>query len=161
MLYDYATKVKKLSAEEAADSIRELMKLWKCKRQLGLISEKKYTDEAIKAIELLCEYLSHKDKKWIYAFAGHSRDELYKFYCNIFRDKKAAPQEVYFSMQKYYKSIEELSNTGLFDVTKNSEYNYIYFFNKDGEIGSREIPAMLDILFDCKLRSDVELIINL
>ena len=161
--YDYLTKVKKISAEEAGASIKELVKLKKCRRKLDLIAERNYTDDAVKAIELFCEYLSHKDKKWTYVYAGAAQSvvELYKYFCGVFKNKNASTQDIGIAMYKFSQAFEELTATKYFDNSNNYEYNYILYFNKDGEIGSREIPGMLDILCDGKIRADIQLLLEI
>ena len=157
--YDYS--VKKHDVEKVGQALKALKKLKEAKRQLELIPDKQFTDNAIVGLEMLCEYLTHKDKKYIYVFGGRSINELYKCFCEVFRNKKATSTEIYFSMQKFYSNIEELSTTGYLDFESNKEYNYIYYFNKEGELHSRELPIMLDTLFNCKIRTEIELLISI
>ena len=157
--YDYSNK--NHDVEEVVDAIKALKKLKESKKNHELIPHKQFTDEAMSALEMFCEYLTHKDKKYTYAFGGRSRDELYRCFCGVFKNKKATPTEIYFSMQKFFKNIEELNQTGYLDFDSDKEYNYIYYFNKEGELGSRELSTMLDTLFGCVIRQDIELLINI
>ena len=158
--YDFISK--RYNSTEVHDALKGLYKLKNEKRQLQLISPKKYTDDAISGLVMFCEYLTHKDRGYTYIPGVRSRDGIYECYCRIFKDKKAPANIRQIAILRFLQNNITLNNAGFFDpFNKDEDYNYIFYFDKDGVISTREVPAMLDILFDCKLRDDVELILTL
>lgn len=158
--YDFISK--SYNATEVQEALKGLYQLKNEKRRLQLISSKKYTEEAIKSLKMFCEYLTHTHKGFTYFCGAASRDGIYDCYCKIFKDKKAPANIKQIAVERFIGNNYTLVKTGFFDLfDKNEDYNYIFYYDKYGVISTREIPAMLDILFNCTMRDEISVLLAL
>ena len=161
-LYDFVSKKNKYTGTQIQDALKGLLQLKNERRRLGLISNKKYSKDAITGLNMLSEYLTHKDAGFTYVVGANGVEGMYDCFHRIFKESNPNSTDRIKSMVALINNTIELAPTGFFEpFTKYEYYNYIYYFNQQGEVSAREVPAMLDILFDCKLRPDVDLLLSI
>ena len=84
-LYDFVSKSQKYTGPQIQDALKGLLQLKNERRRLGLISSKKYSEDSISGLNMLCEYLTHKDSGFTYVCGANGIDGLYDCFHKIFK----------------------------------------------------------------------------
>ena len=152
----------KYDNQTAVDTYRALKKIQQKPRKLELIPYTVLsTTEAIKAMEICCEYLSNKNSTWTF-FWPLDGAYLYEVLQNNFKKQNPNPAERMAAIQEFVKTIMTLNDRQFFSFsTRNKElYNYLFSFNKEGNLDCRPLGEFLDILFGTKLNTNNQLLVN-